>query len=207
VTSSARVTREAIVAKARRLVAEQGTAALTFQALASALGVSKQAIIYWYPNKRELVRDFCLPALKEERDALSAALAGTTSAAEAIEKYVRALVAHHLSDLGRFRMLYLWVQFEPGIAAGPDDEHLLAPIHEATSSSYDVLEAKIAADNSFLGIGDARRLAVAVDMAAIGLITMIAMAAAVNDPWRHSTESMVDSLIALLTGKHRTGDI
>lgn len=55
---SRRVTREAIVEEARRLVAEQGTAALTFQALASTLGVSKQAIIYWYPSKRELVRDF-----------------------------------------------------------------------------------------------------------------------------------------------------
>lgn len=203
---SRRVTREAIVEEARRLVAEQGTAALTFQALASTLGVSKQAIIYWYPSKRELVRDFCLPALMEERDVVTVAMADAKSAPEAIEAFVRTLVAHHLDDLGRFRMLYLWIQFEPDIAVRQGDEHLLAPIHETTSASYDVLEEKIALDKSFVGSGDARRLAVAVDMAAIGLITMIAMAEAMNDPWRHSTESLVDSLIALLTGKHRTGD-
>lgn len=201
--SRRRVTRERIVAEARRLVAQHGTAALTFQALASSLGVSKQAIIYWYSSKRELARDFCLPLLKEERDVVVAAIAETGSATEAIDAFVRALVSYHLSDLGRFRMLYLWVQFEPGISLRPGDEHLLDPIHEATSSSYDVLEAKIARDTAFLGNGDARKLAVAVDMAALGLITMIAMAQAMNDPWRHSTESMVDALVDLLTGKHR----
>lgn len=201
-----RVTREMIVAEARRLVAEQGTAALTFQALASILGVSKQAIIYWYPSKRQLACDFCLPLLKEERDVVVGAVAGTGSATEAIEAFVRSLVRYHLGDLGRFRMLYLWIQFEPGVSLRSGDEHLLDPIHETTSSSYDLLEGKIAADTAFLGNGDARKLAVAVDMAALGLITMIAMAEAMNDPWRHSTESMVDALVDLLTGKHRSSD-
>lgn len=205
--SRRRVTRERIVAEARRLVAEHGTSALTFQSLASSLGVSKQAILYWYPSKRQLARDFCLPLLQEERDVVVAAMTGTRSAAQAIEAFVRALVAHHLADLGRFRMVYLWIQSEPGLSLRPGDEHLLDPIHDATRSSYDVLEAKIAADHSFLGDGDARKLAVAVDMAALGLVTMVAMAESMNDPWRHSTESMVDALVALLTGKHRTGDI
>lgn len=201
-----RVTKEMIVAEARRLVAEHGTSALTFQALASVLGVSKQAIIYWYPSKRELARDFCLPLLREERDVVTTAMAETGSAAEAIEAFVRSLVRYHLSNLGRFRILYLWLQFEPAASLRPGDEHLLDPIHEATSSSYDMLEARIAADTSFLGNGNARKLAVAVDMAALGLITMIAMADAMNDPWRHSTGSMVDALVDLLTGKHRSSD-
>jgi AcrR family transcriptional regulator len=199
-----RVTKEMIVGEARRLVAEQGTTGLTFQALASALGVSKQAIIYWYPSKRELARDFCLPLLKEERDVVTTAIADSGSASEAIESFVRSLVRYHLLDLGRFRILYLWLQFEPGVALRPGDEYLLDPIHETTSSSYDLLEAMIAADRSFLGNGDARKLAVAVDMAALGLITMIAMAEAMNDPWRHSTDLMVDALVDLLTGKHRS---
>ncbi len=198
-----RVTRERIVEEARRIVAEEGTGALTFQALARTLGVSKQAIIYWYPSKKELVRDFCLPALKEERDAVVAAVEGARSAPEAIEKFVRALVAHHLGDLGRFRMLYLWIQFEPEIAPTTADEHaMLDPIHETTRSVYDVLEARIAADKDFVGDGNPRRLAVAVDMAAIGLVTMIAMGESMNDPWVHSTESLVDSLVALLAGRH-----
>jgi AcrR family transcriptional regulator len=74
VATRRRVTREMIIAEARRLVAEHGTAALTFQALASILGVSKQAILYWFPSKRALARHFCLPLLKEERDVVTAAI-------------------------------------------------------------------------------------------------------------------------------------
>lgn len=140
-----RVTRELIVEHARRIVAAHGTAGLTFQALAGALGVSKQAIIYWYPNKWELVRDFSLPELKAEADVLIAAVAPATSGAEAMNGFIRTLVAHHLGDLGRFRMLYLAPQFDEH-AAVPGADALLAPIHSATSTMYSALADKLAAD-------------------------------------------------------------
>lgn len=195
-----RVTREMIVEAARHIVAKEGTGELTFQRLASTLGVSKQAIIYWYPSKSELVRDFCLPVLREEAAVLTAAIAGARSGAEAIEMFVRALVAYHLADLARFRMLYLWVQFEPAIrVVTPVEVALLDPIHETTGSAYDVLENKIAADPEFAGGQNPRDLAIAADMAAIGLITMLAMADAMNDPWKQSPDQLLDALIALLT--------
>lgn len=78
---------------------------------------------------------------------VTVAMADAKSAPEAIEAFVRTLVAHHLDDLGRFRMLYLWIQFEPDIAVRQGDEHLLAPIHETTSASYDVLEEKSRSTN------------------------------------------------------------
>lgn len=193
-----RVTRESIVEHARRIVAEHGTAALTFQALAGALGVSKQAIIYWYPNKWELIRDFSLPELRIEADILIAALGPATTGADAMERFVRALVTHHLKDLGRFRMLYLAPQFDER-AAAPGVVELLAPIHAATSSMYGALAERLAADANFTGGEDPRRLAVAAHMAGIGLVTMVALAAAMDDPMAHRIEAMLDALIALLT--------
>jgi AcrR family transcriptional regulator len=193
-----RVTRESIVEQARRIVAERGIAALTFQALAGALGVSKQAIIYWYPNKWELIRDFSLPELKAEADVLIAAVAPAKSGAEATDRFVRALVAHHLADLGRFRMLYLAPQFDER-AAVPGAGELLAPIHAATSSMYSALAAKLAADPDFGTAEAARRMAVAAHMAGIGFITMVALADAMDDPMAHRIEAMLDALVALLT--------
>lgn len=193
-----RVTRESIVEHARRIVAERGTAALTFQALAGALGVTKQAIIYWYPNKWELIRDFSLPELRAEADVLIAALAPTMSGAAAMESFLRALVAHHLADLGRFRMLYLAPQFDER-AAGPGVGELLAPIHAATSSMYGALAEKLGADKGFTGDNDARRLAVAAHMAGIGFITMVALADSMDDPMAHRIDAMLDALVALLT--------
>ena len=193
-----RVTREAIVENARRIVADHGAGALTFQALAGALGVSKQAIIYWYPSKWELIRDSSLPALRAEADAVIQAVAPARTATEAIERCIRALIAHHLADLGSFRMLYLAPQFDER-ASLADSGSILDPIHQTTSSMYAALEARLAADPAFCNGQSPRRLAVAVHMAGVGLLTMLALADAVDDPLAHGTETLVDALVALLT--------
>lgn len=196
--ASRRITKDVIVEHARRLVTEHGTGALTFQALAAVLGVSKQAIIYWYPSKWELVRDASLPPLRAEADAVVAAVAPARTGSDAIARGVGALVAHHLADLRTFRMLYLAPQFDER-ASLADPEEILAPVHEITSSMYAALEAKLTADPTFCGGESPRRLAVAAHAAGIGLLTMLALADAVGDPLVHRTEALVDALVALLT--------
>jgi len=52
------------------MVERAGLTGLTFQALADTLGVSKQAILYWYPSKWELIADCGVPILRQEADAL-----------------------------------------------------------------------------------------------------------------------------------------
>ena len=194
------ITRDAIIQHAQRIVAEQGAAALTFQALAAALGVSKQAIIYWYPSKGELVRDVAFPALEAEALATIEAVRDANSAPEAIERFVRALTAHHLADLGQFRMLYLAPQFDSRGTRTIEPEQILKPIHRTTSAIYAALESRIASDHDFLGGEDPRRLAVAAHMAGIGLLTMLALADSMDDPMAHHTNALIDSLVALLTG-------
>jgi AcrR family transcriptional regulator len=194
-----RISQDAIVEQARRIVAEQGYGALTFQAVAEALGVSKQAIIYWFPTKWELALAYALLVLEGEAKATIAATKDAASAASAIEAFVRGLVGHYLKNLGDFRMLYLAPQFDRSITPTVSSADVLRPIHEKTSAIYAALEAKIALDPEFRPGESPRRLAVAAHMAGIGLITMLAMADAVNDPFKHSAEDLLDALVALLT--------
>jgi AcrR family transcriptional regulator len=114
--------------------------ALTFQALALRLRVSKQAIIYWFPSKQVLLKDIWVPAILAEVEATRTALVQAGSGAEAIELFLRSLITHHRSDLGRFRMMYLSSQLgkNPLIIA---DELVLRPIHQHTSSLYQSLES------------------------------------------------------------------
>ena len=56
-----RVTREAILDRAARIISETGAASLTFQTLGETLGVTKQAIIYWFPSKSDLARELVVP--------------------------------------------------------------------------------------------------------------------------------------------------
>lgn len=197
------ISREVIVEQAQRLAVQGGTAALTFQALAASLGVSKQAIIYWYPSKWELLRDVALRGLQAEADATTSAIRDTRTAQEAIEGFVRALVGFHLADLGRFRMHYLAIQFDRPATSAGDRDAILGPIHRTTAAMYTALEAKIAADTAFLSGEDPRRLAVAVHVAGVGLLTMLALADSIDDPMAHRTGPLIDSLVVLLTGRGR----
>jgi AcrR family transcriptional regulator len=194
-----RISRDAIVEQAHRILSEQGYGALTFQALAEAMGVSKQAIIYWFPTKWDLALAYALRVLDGEAEATIAATARADSAAAAIEAFVRALVGNYLGNLGDFRMLYLAPQFDPSIASAMPNAESLAPIHEKTSTIYAALEAKIALDPGFRPGASPRRLAVAAHMAGLGLLTMLAMAEAVNDPLKHSSKDLLEALIILLT--------
>ena len=186
------------------IVVAQGASALTFQALAGRLGVTKQAIIYWFPTKQDIARELALPSLRAEADATTRAIAHSGTAREAIERFVRALVAHHLSDLPRFRYTYLSSQLDeqaPQIMSGIMDD-----VHAVTSAMYAALATKIAADPGYDAAASPRRSAVAAHMAAIGLVTMVSLADAVADPLAHGTGALVDALVHLLTAGARTAD-
>jgi AcrR family transcriptional regulator len=194
-----RISREAIVERAQQIVAAEGYSGLTFQALAEVLGVSKQAIIYWFPSKWDLALAYALRVLDAEAKATITATGQAGSAASAIDAFVRALVGHYLQNLGDFRVLYLAPQFDRSIGPAVQSEDALAPIHQKSSSIYAALEAKIALDPEFRPGESPRRLAVAAHMAGIGLLTMLAAADAMDDPMKHSSADLLDTLVSLLT--------
>ena len=179
------------------MVERAGLNGVTFQALADALGVSKQAILYWYPSKWELIADCGVPIIRQEADALIGALAGSRDGSDAIERFIRAFASHYAPRLPLFRVVYLPEPLgtEPN---APDQQAALAPIHRVTSSIYAALETWIASDAS-LAQQDVspRQLAVAAHMSAVGLITMFAVADAYGDPLVHSFDKMVDAMVAL----------
>ena len=197
-----RVSRELIQEAALALV-ERGTlTALTFQALADTLGVSKQAILYWYPSKWELMADCSLPIIRQEADGLIAALARSRDGADAIERFIRAFASHYAARLPQFRVLYMIqpLGIEPN---APEQQAALAPVHRVTSSIYAALESWIAGDPAFAQADvSPRQLAVATHMSAVGLVTMFALADALGDPLVHSFDKMVEAMVAL----HRRGD-
>lgn len=194
-----RITRERILDEAIRLVERDGVQALTFQALADRLGVSKQAVLYWYPSKWELMTDYSAPELRKEADVLLGAIAGSKRAADAIERFIRAFVDHYAQRLPQFRILYLSppVGGEPN---SPQQQAALAPVHQITASVYGALESRIASDPDFIRNATPRRLAVAVHMSAIGVVTLFALADALADPLAQPMKEMVDAMVALQTG-------
>lgn len=196
-----RIRREAILDTAARLISETGAASMTFQTLGDRLGVSKQAIIYWFPSKADLARELVIPALELEADAVIVALRRVKSARRAIELFLRALIAFHLNDLGRFRLIYVVAQFDTEIWKVADLPHVTDPIHAATSRMYASLEGILRQASDFADPATARITAAAVHTSAVGLLSMISLAEAIHDPLAHSSKALVAALVRMATGQ------
>jgi AcrR family transcriptional regulator len=177
-----RVSRELIQDAALAMVERAGLTGLTFQALADTLGVSKQAILYWYPSKWELIADCGAPILRREADALIGAVAGSRDGSDAIERFIRAFARHYVSRLALFRVVYLPEPLgtEPN---APEQQAALAPIHRVTSSIYAALETWIAGDPNLAQKDVSPR--------------QLAVADAYGDPMVHPVDKMVDAMVAL----------
>ena len=195
-----RVTREAILETAARVISDTGAASLTFQTLGETLGVSKQAIIYWFPSKADLTRALILPALQLEADAVVDSLKRTKSARKAIEVFLRTLIAFHLEDLGRFRLIYVSAQFDTQIWQVSDLPQVTDAIHDITGRMYGALESVLAQSQELANPRSARATAAATHMAAVGVLSMLSLADAIHDPMAHASDTMINAMVAIATG-------
>lgn len=189
-------TREKILQVTRALLVSGGIGAVSFDAIARGLGLSKQAVLYWFPSKQELLAEMFVGWLTAEADAAVAALAGAGRGAEAIKAFVPAIAGFHFGSLDRFRMMYLVPQTLRGGVQDTPDDAVLARIHAATSRLYGALAERLEGDPLA-----ARQEAVAVHSAVLGLLLMVGLADAAGDPLKHASDDLVAALVARLTGQ------
>lgn len=184
-------TRLEILDIARDLVRHGGVQAISFDAIAKRLGRTKQAVLYWFPNKQALLSGLYVPWLAAEADCAERATAHAGSQREAISAFVQAIAQFHLQELDRFRLTYLAPQMTAG--AAPMEPLVGSEIQETTSRLYTSLERHLTGPN-------ARARAVAIHTAVLGLITMVALADAIGDPLKHDNDTLILALIATLAG-------
>lgn len=188
-----------ILAAAREIVRAGGPDMLTFDAVAARVGVSKQAVLYWFPNKARLIEALVRPALEAESAAGRAAVSRHATSGEAIRAYIGALAVFHTADLDRFRLMYVTPQV--GQRSGRNGTMLttLGRIHPATTEMYDVLATRLVESGRYSRVIDARRAAAAIHTALLGLVLRMAMADALNAPLRLRDDALVDALVDVMT--------
>ena len=172
---------------------EGGPSAVTFDAIALRVGVSKQAVIYWYRNTAQLLAAIALSCLEAEAEAAITAAGAANDPADARRKVVQALTGFHLADLPRFRMMYA----APQMGANPEwARDMLDRVHPVTARMYQAIAGALGDSDD-----EARRAqAVALHMAALGHALLVAMTDAVGDPMRHKPEILARSLADMLAG-------
>jgi len=186
-------TNKKILNAAQNLLSSGGANAVSFDKVAAAIGVSKQAVLYWFPSKSALLAAMFVDWLDAEAQAAENALKGTKSANEAIRAFVTEIVSFHTENVDRFRMMYLAPQTLKVGSQVSRKEGAIDEIHKATAKLYSCLAEKLDGSAS-----EARQTAFVIHTSVLGLVMMLALADSVSDPLAHSESELVNSLVARL---------
>jgi AcrR family transcriptional regulator len=190
-------TNQKILTIAREILASEGLGAVSFDAIARRLERSKQAVLYWYPTKRDLLAAMFLPWLNAEMEAAEDAVSVAMNRDQAVSSFVTAIAGFHLEDLDRFRMMYLVPQTTGQKPQGRASMVTGDEVYQVTNRLYGALAGHLDGDNE-----TARKAAVAIHSAVLGLVMMFALTNALQDPLKHSETDLIEAMIACLIGKN-----
>lgn len=195
-----------ILEAARELVTDQGPGALTLGAVATRVGITTPALYHYFDNKKALLQALVLAGVEAEADMLVATAQGWSGdPAEILAGIVRAMYAHYRPKLSTFRMIYLQLQLGPQGGMGMDAT-LKERVHPHSRRLFDALQAVLDAGQAAGVVQpglETRTAVVAAHAAAIGVLTMIALAERADDPLRQGDEQLVGALCHLLVSGAR----
>ncbi len=193
------LTRQSILQAAETVLLREGLDALTLDAIAAELGLTKQGLYYHYPSKEALLAELALQEWTAVADAVHAATAAAPNAADALEALVRRYMARYAQRLPMFRLATQGSLLSP-LAASLARQQLerIRPLNDRMYGPTErLLRAAQRADRADKGL-DPRRLAFLAHTSAMGLLTMHLMVSSVDDPLRHAPKALVDELCRAL---------
>lgn len=190
-----RDTSGAIITCARKILSEKGVSGLSFDKIADRLNVSKQAVLYWYPTKKELLAALFIPWLESEVEAVKDALKSANDRKSAINLFIRANAEFHFSNLERFRLMYLVPQTSRG-GGSRDQAAFLKEVNRVTDALYSMLAYWLDEDSQ----SNARAQALAMHSSVLGIVTLYALGDALKDPLKQPQKQLIDSLVSLVNG-------
>jgi len=187
--------RREILVAAETLLQHGGIDAVTLAAVAGELALTKQALYHYFPSKEALIKTLVIKLLDDEVTALIAAVEKEKSSKRVLGSMIRTFYAHYIKHLDAFRAVYCASQLYQTGSGIIDQDLLRDEINPRTRGLFDILEDRLSKP-SMSGNARARRrrLAYSAWLAALGLMTMLAVADATNDPLIHSDQDLVDSL-------------
>jgi AcrR family transcriptional regulator len=173
-----------------------GVEAVTLASVAGELGMTKQAIYHYFTSKEALIRRLVTSLVDDEVSALLAAVEGVDSGESTLGTLIRAFYDHYINNLDALRFVYCQSQLYTAPDHGVDRNTVRDEINPRTQHLFSQLEVRLSANRT---LSKAKRerlrcLAFTAWTSALGLMTMVGIAAALDDPLVHTDEDLVDTL-------------
>jgi AcrR family transcriptional regulator len=200
-TQSVRITRKReharreILELAQSIMNESGPEAVTLTSVAGGLGMTKQSLYHYFASKEALVRALVTTLLDQEIDALLASVARQKNDDKVLATLIKAFYSHYANNLEAFRTIYCQTQMYASSGSNLDGATLRDEIHPRTGQLFDELERRLTGEGaSRADRNRARQLAFTAWTSALGLMTMLGVADANEDPVVHSEKALLTTL-------------
>jgi AcrR family transcriptional regulator len=201
---SARVSRKReqvereILEIAQSVLSENGPQAITLASVAAQLGMTKQSLYHYFASKEALIRALVAALLNQEIEVLLAAVERQKADEKVLGTLIRTFHAHYIQNLGAFRTIYCCTQMYAPNESNLDKVTLREKIHPRTRELFDVLERRVAGPTaSKTERKRVRQLAFSAWTSALGLLTMLGVADATDDPIMHPQKDLLKTLTAV----------
>jgi AcrR family transcriptional regulator len=188
-------TKTEILDRARDVVLRSGLAGFTLADVAEELALTKPALYYYFESKESLLFELLLREWVESATEVREAVEKTDSGVDAVEQIMRTVFDRYRK---RLELFVLFFKMGPGgdFAAmiGANELERFRPINDLL---YGGAEARLRADQRTGGFPkkrNPRRFAFTAHMDVIGLLNMMAIAAAADDPLIHSDEDLIEEI-------------
>lgn len=135
-----------MISATRALVLRDGVDAFTPERVARELGVTKQAIYYYFDSKEALLLALCFEEWVAVATAVHEATQRASLPADALEALIRGYFGHYCGRLDVFVLVTQTVQASK--LASDIDPKLLAPTRPVNDLMYGATEARIAAEQA-----------------------------------------------------------
>lgn len=180
---------------AQSILSDAGPKAVTLASVAGQLGMTKQSLYHYFSSKDALVRTLVTNLLNQEIQALLEAVAKQKSDKKVLGTLIKAFHTHYVDNLGAFRAVYCHTQMDSLSKVDLDTVTLREQIHPRTRQLFGVLEHRIAGDRASRAERKrARQLAFTAWTSALGLMTMLGVADANDDPITHTDTALLRTL-------------
>jgi AcrR family transcriptional regulator len=186
--------REEILEAARRVLVKKGVGAMTIEAVAKEVGVTKTALYYYYPSKDALLFELMFGVLKGHAQAVHEAVDEARDGADALGILIRKSVTEFAPRLEDFRLAFLHGQVaSPGSVHF--DEEQFARIRPLNDLWLAGAAGKLVEDRDKRHTRapvEPRLMAFLAYLAALGMLTMKGMVESLDDPLLYSDDQMIE---------------
>jgi AcrR family transcriptional regulator len=187
--------RQEILGAARRvLLRGGGLAAMTLDAVAAEVGVTKTALYYYFRSKDALLFELVFGVFEAQFQAIHDAVEATSDGAGALRAILRETVATFAPRLDDFRLAFMHGQVAGAGAVHFDDQQFarFRPLNDLAFAGAAKKVAEQRRNRPGRARVEPRLLAFLAYLAAVGLLTMKGMVESVDDPLIYSDEQLVE---------------